>query len=97
MTSADWSEPENRALGMLIHGEATDEVDERGHLIEGDTLLVLLNGGTRSRDFTLPQMEEDGAWKPLANTALRGPKKIKRSGVQLAARSLMLLYYKPAE
>jgi hypothetical protein len=70
-------------------------VDERGHLIEGETLLVLLNGGTRPRDFSLPHMDEDGTWKPLANTALRGPGKIKRSGVQLAAQSLMLLYYEP--
>jgi glycogen operon protein len=95
MTAADWSEPENRVLGMLIHGEATDDVDERGHLIEGETLLVLLNGGTRPRDFSLPHLDDDGTWKPLANTALRGPGKIKRSGVQLAAQSLMLLYYEP--
>jgi len=93
MTAGDWSDPENRVVGMLMHGEATDEVDERGHLIKGDTLLVLLNGSHRSRYFTLPNLGEPGAWRELAATALRGPRKIKGPGVQLVAQSLLLLRY----
>src|SRR6266702_794720 len=42
MTDADWGDPESRILGMLIHGRATDEVDERGRPIFGDTLLLLM-------------------------------------------------------
>ena len=30
LTEEDWEADENRVVGMLIHGEASDEVDERG-------------------------------------------------------------------
>src|SRR5690606_9235266 len=30
MTLDDWRDPKNRMLGMLIHGNASDDVDERG-------------------------------------------------------------------
>jgi len=93
MTADDWGDPENRVVGILMDGEATDEVDERGHPIKGDTLLVLLNGSQRSRYFTLPAMSEPGSWRELAATALRGPQKIKSTGVQLLAQSLLLLRY----
>ena len=36
---------------MLIDGEATDEVDERGHAVNGDTLLILMNSGDAGRPF----------------------------------------------
>ncbi|NIN50984.1 MAG: hypothetical protein GTN62_12885, partial [Gemmatimonadales bacterium] len=49
LTDDDWRDPDNRVLGMLIPGEATDEVDERGRFIKGDTLLLLLNASNRSR------------------------------------------------
>ena len=35
MTDAEWSDPGNHVLGMLIRGEATDEVDERGPAASG--------------------------------------------------------------
>jgi glycogen operon protein len=93
MGDDDWNDPENRVMGMLIHGDATDAVDERGHPIKGDTLLLLLNGSTRSRFFSMPSMNEPGAWRELAATTLRAPKKLKASGVQLVAQSLLLLRY----
>src|SRR5262249_1972205 len=62
MTGEDWSGRSNHVLGMLIHGEATDEVDERGRPILGDTLLLLLNGDNRSRSFALPTINGSGAW-----------------------------------
>ena len=61
MTDEDWADPENRVLGMLIPGRATDERDERGRRIRGDTVLLLLNGGTRSKKVTLPRFEGGGA------------------------------------
>ena len=59
MTDEDWSDPENRVLGMLIPGRATDERDERGRRIRGDTVLLLLNGGSRSRKVTLPRLRRE--------------------------------------
>ena len=69
MTEPTGSDPQTHVLGMLIHGEATDEKDERGRPIAGDTLLLLLNGGDRPRAFTLPQLGRPGAWHELVNTA----------------------------
>ncbi len=91
MTDADWREPENRVLGMLIPGESTDEVDERGRLISGDTLLLVLNGTDRSQYFTLPQIDEPADWVYLINTARRGGRTVRGGGVQLVAHSLILL------
>ncbi|HSL09887.1 MAG TPA: glycogen debranching protein GlgX, partial [Actinomycetota bacterium] len=53
MGDADWQDPENRVLGMLMPGRATDETDARGRPIHGRTLLLLLNSGSRSRSYTL--------------------------------------------
>ena len=72
MTDEDWSDPENRVLGMLIPGRATDERDERGRRIRGDTVLLLLNGGSRSRKVTLPRFEGSGLWHEVLNTARPG-------------------------
>ena len=66
MADEDWSDPENHVLGMLIPGRATDERDERGRLIRGDTVLLLLNGGSRSRKVTLPRL---GRERPVARGA----------------------------
>jgi len=91
LTDADWEDPENRTLGMLIDGDATDERDERGHLIRGDTLLVLFNASSHSSYFTLPSLDKPGTWNELANTAGHAPRSIKGAGVNLAAQSLILL------
>ena len=45
---------------MLILGEATDEVDERGRRLMGEAILLLTNGGARSRPFTLPAAGDAG-------------------------------------
>ncbi|HWD09645.1 MAG TPA: glycogen debranching protein GlgX, partial [Actinomycetota bacterium] len=45
MTMQDWSNPANQVLGMLLRGSASDDVDERGRPIPGETMLLALNGG----------------------------------------------------
>jgi isoamylase len=94
MTDADWSDRGAHLVGMLIHGEATDEVDERGRPIFGDTLLLLLNGGNRSRPFELPKVEGAGLWQELVNTARpEGRRTVRTPGVNLVAHSLILLRF----
>ena len=92
MTHDDWTEETNHVLGMLIHGEATDEVDERGRPVFGDTLFLVLNGGFRARYFVLPKVEGLGTWRELLNTAsypeTRG---IKTDAINIAPHSLVLL------
>ncbi len=94
MTDADWGDPESRILGMLIHGRATDEVDERGRPIFGDTLLLLMNGGSRSKAFTLPRIERAGLWDEVLNTARPGSHPLRRPAVTLQAHSVILLRYR---
>jgi isoamylase len=95
MRHEDWQDPENHILGMLLHGQATDEVDERGRPIFGDTLLLLLNGGSRSRYFTMPGVEGQGSWQELVNTSRPDlPRRtVRAEGVMLVAHSLMLLRF----
>ena len=93
MTEDDWNDGENRSIGMLVLGQAADEVDSRGRSARGDTLLLLLNAGTRSRSFTLPRMESPGRWEGLLNTGRPGPwrREIKTPAVNLTAQSSLLL------
>jgi isoamylase len=91
MTEADWADPSNHVLGMLILGEATDEVDERGRRLRGEAILLLSNGGARSRPFTLPQMETPDVWTEILNTAHPVPRVVRQGKVSVVAHSLMLL------
>ena len=94
MTEADWRRRELRVLGMLMPGRATDEVNERGRPVFGDTLLMLLNGGARSRLFVVPGVGGDGVWQEVVNTARPASTRlVRRRGVNLVSRSMMLLRY----
>jgi len=92
MTEQDWGDPNNHILGMLIQGRATDEVNERGRPIFGDTILLLVNGGNRSRHITLPSMEESGVWQEIVNTARPEitARVVRTEGLNLTAHSLIL-------
>jgi isoamylase len=66
LTDDDWRRDDARALGMLLRGEASDEIDDRGRPVAGETLLLLLNAGAERCAFRLPPM---GTWRTLVNTA----------------------------
>jgi isoamylase len=93
MEEADWEDPDRQTIGMLLLGRAADEVDVRGRSARGNTLLFLLNAGTRSRSCTLPKVSEPGRWEELLNTARLGPwsRAIGTPTVNLAAHSCLLL------
>ena len=93
LTDDDWGSETNRILGMLVHGDASDEIDERGRPNRGETLLLLMNGGARTKVFQLPAMPSPGSWRELINTARPPQAKSKREAVRLAAHSLVLLVY----
>ena len=96
MQDEDWRDPDTHVLGMLLHGRATDEVDERGRPVFGQTVLMLLNGGARSRPFTLPRFEEPGTWRMLINTAQPGQRVVRSEAVNLVAHSFVLLRFEDA-
>jgi len=95
MTEAEWSDSHNHVVGMLVRGEATDEVDERGRRMRGEAILLLLNGGARSKPFILPSMEAPGMWTEMINTSHASPRMVREGQVNLVAHSLMLLRYEP--
>jgi glycogen operon protein len=91
MTDHDWRDRENRTIGMLLQGRATDDIDERGRIIFGETVLLLLNGGTRSRLYAMPRVDRPGMWEELLNTAHPGRRLVKGPTVNLTAHSTILL------
>ncbi|HEX8850766.1 MAG TPA: hypothetical protein VF761_14645, partial [Gemmatimonadaceae bacterium] len=93
MTDAQWHDANNRALGMLIHGEATDEHDDRGRPIKGDTLLLLVNPGDGECRFTIPDLTGPGVWATLVDTARPHSKAVRDHTVVLAPYSLVLLRF----
>ena len=64
MTQNDWQNVEAHALGMRIDGEATDETDETGEPIKGDTMLLLVNASEADVDFMMPA----GRWSTVIDT-----------------------------
>lgn len=83
METEAWQHPGNHVLGMMMQGEP-------------DTLLLLLNGGGRSKQFTLPLLAEAGSWTELVNTFHPGPEVTRERQVNLGPRSLLLLRFAPA-
>jgi hypothetical protein len=81
---------------MLLHPAAAEEHDERGRPSGGECLLLLVNGGPRSRSFTLPKHCGPGAWEELANTARTATRAVKTSAVNLIGHSLVLLRHRRA-
>ena len=93
MTAADWQDPKNHALGMLIHGDATDERDDRGRPIKGDTLLLLVNSGASGCRYTLPSLQGPGMWVFMIDTAESGTHVVKEGAVTVAPYALILLRF----
>jgi glycogen operon protein len=93
MTNESWRNPAGHTLGMLIDGMATDEVDERGHAVCGDSLLMILNGGEQAVTFTLPEHEDKKMWVIMIDTARNEMPVVKTSCVEVEAHSLMLLRF----
>jgi glycogen operon protein len=95
MTDAEWAAGWNRAMGVMLAGDALGEVDEAGSLVVDDTLLLLLNAHTQPVDFTIPA-HHGGSWEVLIDTAKsegveKGSSHAAGSVVTLSDRSLLLL------
>jgi isoamylase len=90
LTEEDLQDAGAGSLGMLINGDATDETDDRGAPIKGDTMLLLINAGETDVGFTLPN---HGGWSTLIDTA-RAPQPPGQR-YMLSAFSLALLRLTP--
>jgi isoamylase len=95
MSAAEWNEAGNHVLGMLIRGEASDELDEDGRQVIGDAVLLLLNGGAGSKVFCLAPLGAAGRWTEILNTAHPILRPVGEDHVDLVAHSLILLRHEP--
>ncbi|HEX5580512.1 MAG TPA: glycogen debranching protein GlgX [Gemmatimonadaceae bacterium] len=91
LTDEDWHRGDSHALGMLINGAATDETDDRGRPVRGDTLLLVLNNGEKGLDFALPCLEETGGWWVLVDTSHDEWRPAEGGKVGITPQSVMLL------
>ena len=68
MTDEAWNAPFVRSLGVLMVGDAIDDIDERGRQVSGDTLLILLNAHFECVPFVLPAPGYGQQWVRVLDT-----------------------------
>jgi glycogen operon protein len=93
LTDADWRDPGLPCFGMLINGDASDEINERGHPVHDDTLLLVLSHSDADIAFQLPELAHRGMWAELTNTARAELTVLVEPCVRLLPYSLVLLRY----
>jgi isoamylase len=86
MTDHDWG-AFVRCFGMRLAGDRIDELDERGHRVSGETLLVLFNAHHETISFRLPAPQ---VWERLVDTAQARLEGDPPQPYPLAPRSLAL-------
>lgn len=79
MKEEDWGNPDAHALGVLLSGDAIEELDERGNPIWDDTFFLLLNSGAEPIAFVLPTSRQDGKWQLLLDTRTKTGRRRPRS------------------
>jgi isoamylase len=93
MEGQDWGDADAHVLGMLIDGHATDEVDDRGQKVSGDTLLIIANGGEADVQFGLPPLDGGNIWVMMIDTARRDLPVVRGDSVEVQAHSLVLVRF----
>jgi isoamylase len=93
MTEADWQDAKNHVLGMMIEGSATDETDARGRPIQGNTLLLAINGGSSDCSMQLPLRDAAGGWHEIVHPASSERRVLRGEALHLAPHSLVLLRF----
>ncbi len=68
MTQELWQAPDVRTIGMLLAGEAADDIDAAGLPVKGDTLLALFNAHDAAVAFTLPGPPGIAIWRAVIDT-----------------------------
>jgi len=93
MTAEDWGDPASHAFGMLVHDGRGAHADSPalGEAVKHEYVLLLLNGGGRSRNFTLPVLSAPGRWRELLSTTHTGERVLRAPGTAVLAHALVLL------
>jgi glycogen operon protein len=96
MTDQEWNQEFARSLGVLLSGDAADEIDERGQLIRDSNFVILMNAHHEEIPFALPTRTPNAGWITLVDTSCQTTQKANRfypagDSYPLQARSLALL------
>ena len=86
MTPDDWAFSETRVLGLLLPGDAINEVDDRGNPILDDTFAMLLNAYHETMPFALPDHSPDQRWSAVLDTALSARQASRRAALRTGRR-----------
>ena len=100
MSIEEWHSLDKKALGILLHGNALQELDEFGNPISCPSLLIIVNGGSDDIRFTLPEEWRSKAWHHVLDTtrldgdpAGSGLPFGNRADMPLPARSVQVLRF----
>ena len=69
MSDEEWQQHHARALGVLLVGEALEQVDPQGRRLEDDDFLLLINAHHEDLSFRLPDWPPQGTWLRVLDTA----------------------------
>jgi isoamylase len=89
-----WNSHELRCIGLLLNGKVMRELDEHGHPVRDDVLLMLFNAAHEAVPFILPDWPDDPVWEVLIDTADpegNGERAPSSEIYELQPRSLVLL------
>jgi glycogen operon protein len=78
MTDSEWRMYHARCLGLLLHGDAIEEHDERGSRIHDNTFLLLLNANATPIEFRMPGHVGIARWSVEIDTCYADGKRIDR-------------------
>jgi glycogen operon protein len=98
MSDEEWNFFYARCLGLLLHGDAIEEHDERGRPIQGDTFLLLLNAHAETVPFRMPRLVGIARWGVVIDTCFADGRRTDRrtfntgESYPLQARSSALLH-----
>jgi len=62
MTDEDWADQDAHAVGVLLSGDALDDVDDHGDPITGATFVALVNAHHEDVTFVLPSAGSGEGW-----------------------------------
>jgi glycogen operon protein len=69
MTEEAWQTGYVRCLGVRLSGDLIGGTDERGDLVVGDTVLLLMNAHYEAIPFMLPPLKKGQRWERVLDTA----------------------------
>ena len=68
MSDEEWAAGWTRTLGVHLNGDALEVVDERGHRVRDDNLLLLFNAHHEPVPFSLPSFDVETRWTVVVDT-----------------------------